>query len=234
MQTYSLELLIDAEDLEAITSVDQRIILAKPVSDTYIPNVAWQSFDPQPENLVTWSEEYGIYASSTNLRHGSRILKTSSMPYPAQDAACYTFGTDANFHGPYQGPQAPGQSQYTVINEVPPAHYPALVFGLVQSAIINDKPANVRPLNAQLVAARQQTTFTPLTSVYVWLQSALESATVITQIPRRAAIITFSNSDNAQTLKYDPKHGTFIRYSPTKQGFILIERAVGMSPPLFI
>ena len=234
MQTYSLELLIDAEDLEAIKSVDQYIILAKPVGDTYIPNVAWQSFDPQQENLVTWSEEYGIYASSTSLRHGSRILKTNSMPYPAQDAAYYTFGTDTNFHGPYQGPGAPGQNQYTVINKVPSAHYPSLVFGLVQSALINDKPANVRPLNAQSVAAQQQTTFTPLTSVYVWLQSALASGTVITRIPRNATIITFSSSDNAQTLKYDAQQGMFIRYSPTKQAFILIERAVGMPPPIFI
>jgi len=234
MQTYLLELLIDAEDLETIKSVDQHIILAKPVADTYIPNVVWQSFDPQQENLVTWFEEYGIYASSTNLRHGSRILKTNSMPYPAQDEAYYTFGTDANFHGPYQGPGAPGQNQYTVINEVPSAHYPSLVFGLVQSAVVNDMPANVRPLNAESVAARQQTTFTPLNSVYVWLQSALASGTVVTQIPRNAAIITFSKSDNAQTLKYDAKQGMFIRYSRTKQAFFLIERAVGMFAPMFL
>jgi hypothetical protein len=231
MQTYSLELIIDPEDLETITSLDQQIILAKPVSDTYIPNVAWQSFVPETDNIVTWAEEYAIYASSTDLMHGSRILKTNSTRCPVPDAAYYTFESDANFHGPYQGPGAPGQNQYTLINQM--SHYPSLVFGLAQSAIINDKPANVRPLNAQSVPAQHQVTFTPLTSVYIWLQAALASGTVITQIPRNATIITFSDLINAQTLKYDPSQGMFIPYSPTKQDFILLERTVGSLPPLF-
>jgi hypothetical protein len=220
MLTYSIELIIDSQDLHAIKAAQQQIVLAKPVNDTCLPNVAWQSFDPGSDNVVTWSEEYGVYASNTNLVHGARILKTSSMPYPAQDGAYYSFATDATFYGPFQSSDAPAPGQYGVSNEVPSAHYPALVFGLVQNAIINDTAFNFRPLNAQLVGAKQRATFTPLCSVYIWLQSTLSSGTVITRAPRKVALVTFDQRINAQTLKYDSARGIFVPYSLGNNAYV--------------
>jgi hypothetical protein len=233
MQVYSIELLIDPEHLQAIKSAKQHIILAKSVSETCTPNVVWQSFEPQADNVVTWSEEYGIYASSTKLVHGARILKTSSTPYPVQDAAAYTFEADATFHGPDHGPIAPGQHQYTIINNVPPSLYPSLAFGLVQSAIINDTLMCTRPLNAQAVPAQQRVTFTPFTSVYIWLQPVLASGTMITHIPHNVAMVSFPSPVNAQMLKYDAQQHRFIPYAVTHQTFLLSARAVGTSPPIF-
>lgn len=234
MQTYSIELIIDPQDLSAIKAAQEQIILARPVSDTYIPNVAWQSFDPIVDNVVTWSEEYGIYASNTNLFHGARILKTSSMPYPAQPGAYYSFATDASFYGPLPEAGASNAKQFGVSNDVPSANYPALVFGLVQNAIINDTAFNFRPLNAQPVRAHQRTTFTPLNTVYIWLQSQLASGTVITQLPRKVAIVTFDGLINAQTLKYDAASGMFVPYSPSKGSFVLNTPHVKLFNRMFI
>jgi hypothetical protein len=220
MLTYSIELMIDPEDLHAIKAAQQQIILAKTVSNTCMPNVAWQSFDPGTDNVVTWSEEYGIYASNTNLVHGARILKTSSMPYPAQDGAYYSFETDATFYGPFQNSDAPERGQFSVCNEVPSSHYSALVFGLVQNAIVNDTAFNFRPINAQVVSAKQRATFTPLPSVYIWLQSRLSSGMVITQMPRTATLVSFKNQINAQTLKYDSASGSFVPYSLSSHMFV--------------
>lgn len=234
MLTYSIELIIDPQDLSAIQAAQQQIILAKPVSDTYIPNVAWQSFDPLVDNVVTWSEEYGIYASNTNLGHGARILKTSSMPYPAQPGAYYSFATDATFYGPIQEDGTADTNEFGVSNDVPSANHPSLVFGLVQNAIINDTAFNFRPLNAQAVRANQRRTFTPLNTVYIWLQSRLASGTVITQLPRKVAIVTFGGLINAQTLKYDATSGMFVPYSPSKRSFVLNTPNVTLFDRVFI
>lgn len=234
MLTYSIELIIDPQDLCVIKAAQEQIVLAKPVSDTYIPNVAWQSFDPIVDNVVTWSEEYGIYASNTNLVHGARILKTSSMPYPAQPGAYYSFATDATFYGPLQEAGASDANQFGVSNEVPSANHPSLVFGLVQNAIINDTAFNFRPLNARPVRAHQRTTFTPLSTVYIWLQSGLTSGTVITQLPRKVAIVTFDSLINAQTLKYDADSGMFVPYSPSKSSFVLNTPNVKLFDQVFI
>jgi hypothetical protein len=119
-------------------------------------------------------------------------------------------------------------------NDVPSANYPALVFGLVQNAIINDTAFNFRPINAQPVRANQRTTFTPLSTVYIWLQSHVSSGTVITHLPRKVAIVTFTGLINAQTFKYDAASGMFVPYSPSKRSFVLNTPHVKLFERMFI
>ncbi|HEX6292032.1 MAG TPA: hypothetical protein VFZ66_22790 [Herpetosiphonaceae bacterium] len=232
MPTYTLELLIDEDDLRIIKGAQQNIVLAKPTGDNASPNVAWQSFDPFQENSVTWSEEYGLYASNTKIVNGARIAKMSGVK-SATDKAYYSFRSDATFYGPNQDGDAPGIGQYRIFNEMPSSQYPALTFGLMQSATINGRLSDSRPLNAQYVPASQQVTFTPLTTVYVWLQSTLTSGTVITEVASKHTEVIFGGSVTTITLRYDSSRGMFVKYVPQERALVVDAPDVRLLSPVF-
>ena len=77
MPDYRLQLLIDPSVLPIIRAAGQRITLAKPVNSDSSPNVVWLSIDPFQSTEVQWSEEYGIYASTTAVQQGASITKLS-------------------------------------------------------------------------------------------------------------------------------------------------------------
>jgi hypothetical protein len=93
---------------------------------------------------------------------------------------------------------------------MPNTSYPALTFGLEQKASINGSGIAPSPLNAAEVPAALSVTFTPLTTVYVWLQANYTSGTVITEVNGNAAIVTFGGTVTKQSLAYNPATGTFV------------------------
>ena len=196
-----------------------RIVLAKPVGNSS-PNVAWISFDPFEGNVVTWTEEYGLYASNSQLTSGATITKISSAPFPAQDGKYYSFRSDATFYGPNTGGDVPAVGSFRVFNEMPISEYPSLLFGLMQSARVNGKAAEFRPLNANVVPSGTKATFTPLTTVYAWLQSNLVSGSVLVDVTSKVTIVTFGNGVIKQQLKYDPAKGQFVPFSNESQKFL--------------
>jgi hypothetical protein len=221
MSTCSIQLLIEPADLHAIRAAHCNIVLARPANDGRAPHVIWQSFTPGEDNTVVWSEEYAIYGTNTPLKDGARILPTRSMPYPAMAAGSYVFTGDARFHGPYSSEDALSNKQFCIYNEVPCAHYPALTFGLAQTALINDVPTSVRPINAQLIAAHEAAVFSPVNTVHIWLQAELPSGTVQTYLPEAMTTVQLGQIAHAQTLKYDAAQGMFLPYSFAKHSFIL-------------
>lgn len=219
---FQLDLSIDTVDLRILKAAQMRIVLAKPVGSAN-PNVAWLSFDPFEGNSVTWTEEYGLYASNSELKAGAQIVKISSAPFPAQDGKYYAFKSDATFYGPNSGGDVPPLNSFRVFNEMPTSQYPLLLFGLMQSARVNGKTAEFRPLNANQVPAGTSVTFTPLTTVQVWLQSNLVSGTVLVDVISKVTQVTFGKDINKQQLKYDPNKGQFVSFSNQNQEFIFDE-----------
>lgn len=212
MPDYSLQLKIGKTDLDNIRTAQLNIVLAKPVGSSS-PNVAWQVFDPFMDNTVTWTEQFGLYASNTRLVNGARITKMSTID-PAVDAAYYSFTSNATFNGPIKDGNAPGTGSYMVLDDMPNASYPTLLFGLLQSANINGAPSPLRPLNAAIVLASMSAVFTPLTTVYVWLQATIVSETVITQVTSRSTVVTFGGSVTSQVLIFDGSKGMFVPAAP--------------------
>ncbi|MEW6732591.1 MAG: hypothetical protein AB1489_14780 [Acidobacteriota bacterium] len=220
MPEFNLNLLIDPnQDLPLIKAAQLNIILAKPIGGG-APNVAWQSFDPFPDNNVEWTEEYGLYASTTQVNNGARITKMSTTGYPAQSGAYYSFTSNATFNGPITDGNVPPANSYKIVNDMPSSQYPALTFGLMQSASINGVAAQFRPINAQTVLSKLDVTFTPLTTVYVWLQAQLVSETVITSVTSRHTKVTFGGPITSHTLKYDRNTGMFVAVSGKEKAFI--------------
>lgn len=211
MPSYRLQLLIDKNDLPIIKGAQQRITLAKPVSSTS-PNVIWQSIDPFVSTEVAWEEQYGIYASTVAVREGATITKISETEIPAQDGAYYSFTPATVFNGPFSGGVERGS--YKAVNDVPYSEYPMLTFGLTQSALINQKPSDRKPISATPVLATQSATMTPFTNVHIWLQSTFSSETIITKIVGSSSVARFGGKVTDITLKYDPNLGVFVAASP--------------------
>lgn len=212
MSDYTLDLTIDDDSLAILRGSQLKITLAKPVSES-APNVTWVVFDPWAANKVEWTEEFGIYAApETAYQNGATITRLSDK-FTVEDAAYYTFDSSTTFKGPNTGTEAPGIGQYKVYNEMPNTLYPKLTFGLEQKASVNGGKIDPAPINAALVPAALNATFTPLTTVYVWLQAQYTSGTVITSINGDSTAVTFGGSVTTQALVYDPKTGRFIAAS---------------------
>lgn len=220
MPSYTLTLQIDREDLRILKAAQQRIILAKPVNDVS-PNVSWLSIDPFEGNEISWTEDYSLYGSNTQIQNGATIHKMSSTDFPSPDAAYFTFKPDATFYGPTKGGvEAPGRGQYRIFNDMPVSEYPALTFGLQQGAKFNGKDLEVRPVNAALVPAGQNTTFTPLSIVHAWLETKLMSGIIITEVRSKTAVVTFGGSVTSVRLKYNPAEGMFTPLNPDTGKFL--------------
>jgi hypothetical protein len=208
MATFTLNLEIDPKSLQVLKDSGQRIILAKPVNDEDRPNVIWQSFDPFQTNDVTWDERFGLYAADADVINGARITKMSNLDL-ADEAAYYTFTAGASFTGPL-GDRNVKSGQYGVLNAMPSNSYASLTFGLTQAATIGGVQITGQPINAAPVPATFFATFTPITTVYAWLESTLTSATVITNIVSKHTIVRYSGSTTVRSLVYDPQTGVFV------------------------
>lgn len=207
MPDYRLQLLIDKEVLPVIKAAGQRITLAKPVN-TESPNVVWLSIDPFASTEVSWEEQYGIYASTTAVKEGASITKLSETGVPAQDGSYYSFPPSTVFSGPFEGRVPKGT--YGAQNDMPYSQYPSLTFGLTQNALINQKPAERKPISATPVLATQFAAMTPYTNVYIWLQSIFSSETIITKITGSHSVARFGGGVTDIVMKYDPALGVFV------------------------
>lgn len=208
MPSYRLQLVIDPKDLEIVRASQQRITLAKPVS-AESPNVVWLSIDPFQSTEVQWEEEYGIYSSTTAILEGASITKLSETGIPAQDGASYSFSPGATFNGPFSDGGI-SRGSYGAQNDMPYNQYPVLTFGLTQSALINQKPTERKPISATPVLATQFANMTPFTNVFVWLQSRFASETIITKITGHSTKAKFGGSVTDIKLKYDATLGMFV------------------------
>jgi hypothetical protein len=227
MANYSVKFLVDNQDLTVIKGAQQRITLAKPVNGG-TPNVIWLSIDPFASTDIAWTEEYGIYASTTAITNGVTIDKLSETAGPAIDGAYYSLTTATVFNGPFSG-EGVVKGTYAARNDVPSSAYPMLTFGLTQTALVNKQAAERKPLSATPVLATQFAEMTPFTIVYAWLQSQFTSETIITKITGKSAKVTLGGGVSTMTLKYNPELGMFVPVN--QQGKFAEHAAVELLAP---
>ncbi len=209
---YTLQLKIDPSDLEILKAAQQNIIIAKPVGGGS-PNVTWLTIDPFSENTIEWSEIYGLYASNSSIQAGAKIYKVGYVDV-ADDGNTYPFKATNTFGDPSPAPPVPnGTFAVSNVNDNP--LYPFLTFGLTQSAAIGPMSVLNAPISAAIVPTMQSVTLTPLTSVWVWLESNLLSGTVITQVTSKRAIATYGEGVTTIGLKYSRSKGYFVPSTPS-------------------
>jgi hypothetical protein len=208
MPTYTLDLSIDANDLQTIEAAGENIIVAKPVNSAAgTPNVAWLSITPLEGNQIVWTEDYAMYASTTSIQGGASIFQTSATVYPAEDGICYELNSAGVFTSPVTSPQPVPQGSYSTLNDY--NALPAMTLGLTQSATTTSGNFTLSPLNAQSVPAFQQVIFTPFTTVWVWLEAQLSSGVILTSVFSQVTVVTFGGSTTSISLAYDDAKGQF-------------------------
>lgn len=206
---FTLNLNIEPADLDVIGGAQQKIALSKPVSNATV-SVIWLAFDPFESNTIEWAENYWIYASNVITdRSGATITKLSEVdPGPAMDGSVYTFNNHAVFSEAVKDPDVP-KGTFAATNNMGYDKYPALTFGLSQSAQINQKLEDRNPLSASSVLATQNIQITPFTHVYIWLEGHFESSTIITNVTGKRSVAEFGGGTNEIEMTYDGKSGLF-------------------------
>ncbi len=202
MTTYQLTINIDKAGLDSIYGAGQTVTLVKsltsfPGSTGNLP-IAWISFQPLEQNIITWTEDYSVYATTTQLKGGASIVMSSTQE--AQEGIMYTF-EQGSFS---TGSDAPSDV-YSVTNQQKSGTFN---FGLAQTAVINGVTASA-PVSAWPVLYTENTTFTPLETVSVFLSSYNNNGVVITQVASTALPVSLSSQSPTAELQFNDATNSF-------------------------
>ena len=219
MATYTLNTSFTAQDLSRFLATGSNLVVSKPSASGGAPNVAWVVYEPWENNTMTWVEDYGIYASTASLVNGALLTQMSRSEFPALDGKTYPFTPNGTFGKPAQG-GLPG-SFYAVNDYQNAGGY--LTFGLFQDAIVNGKAASGNAISAAPVLYNSTAQMTPFTTIYLWVQSQVQSNSVVTLVTSPMTKVIFGGGVTSISLAYDSKTGTFVPQGGAElpQGLVL-------------
>jgi hypothetical protein len=200
---YQLSIGIDDAGLKAIYSANQSLTIVKSVVSNPLPGgnlpIAWVAFQPLEVNVVTWIENYNIYATTTQLQAGATIAQTSVTGAPVQTGWTYTFAT-----GQFTGAQGGGASTYNMTNQ----QNGMFSFGLSQQAMVNNVPVNA-PLNAIPVLNNESASFTPEETISIFLSNSANNGVVLSQVASNALTVTLSSQNPKASIGFNDSSNTF-------------------------
>ncbi len=206
MPTYTLNTEFTNQDLERFYMSGTNVIIAKETAGG-THNIAWVVFRPLQKNTVQWDDNYGIYASNTDLMNGVVVNQMATTGIPAVIEKTYDFGPNGIF-GPPTSPGSP--NAYTAgnhFNNLPKGY---LTMGLTQDAAVNGTHVTGNVASATVVLFNSSAVLAPGTTIKIWAQSQVVSNTVITTITSPVTQVTFGGGITDIDLKYDPQSGKFI------------------------
>lgn len=203
MSQFNLKVAFTQEQLEIMYAAGINVIIGK-LSDGGPPNVAWQVFKPLKENTLSWIEEYGIYASTTNIYNGAIINPLSSTPSGAMIGKQYVLENSGIISGPHGGgyPNA-----FLLLNQL--GSMPYMTAGLYQNASINGSERTGNVVSAIPLLSYSMAAMTPSTTLYIWLQSNVVSNS-ITKATSLMTELKFGSTVNEISIKYDSATGKFV------------------------
>lgn len=205
MTTFKLYTSFTNEDLEIFFLTGTNIVVAKSFFG-FDPNVAWLVYRPLNKNEMTWTEDYGIYASNTEIINGNMIFQNAQTPFPAETGKIYTMSPSGAF-----GAASPGgiPGTYSIFNDYAndKGH---LTFGLYQNANINGEDFTCYPVSALTTLYKFKVVWMPMNTIYLWPQSQLKSNTIVTTITSQITKIMLSDFSPEISLQYDRSSGKFI------------------------
>ncbi|TDH38183.1 hypothetical protein E2A64_03415 [Pseudohoeflea suaedae] len=205
MPTYELDISIDQAGLTALTQAGQSVTIVKQSSGG--KPTAWISFTPQMNNVITWTEQYSVYSSTTNAQAGATI-RTSSVA-TAIGGSSYTLNNSGFFDKGISGRVGP--TQYQIINADPDLMIgttPMVTAGLLQGASVNGKNVSA-PLCAAGVLYNQTALFTPIETIMVFTSSYSDNGIVISQVAGNALTVEYT-TNNTAAIAYNDQNNQFI------------------------
>ncbi|MGQ3013640.1 MAG: hypothetical protein ACT6QS_08030 [Flavobacteriales bacterium] len=202
MSNYILNIKFTDEQLDFINKTNTKVIIAKPTSQEG-PSIAWQAFKPMQFNRLSWEEKYGIYVSTGQLEHGAYLTKLSKTSVGAVDGRLYTLKPS----GVISGPDGDGVNNAYALQNNYENNF--MTVGLYQDAKLNGIDVLGNVVSAAPVLQASTAIMTPYTTVYIWLQSDVESNTVVTTVKSKKTELKFGGDLNTFSVIYDSKSGEF-------------------------
>ena len=191
MPNYTLNIAFDQAGLQALSQAGQSVTIAKQSAGGL--QTAWITFQPQLTNIVTWTEQYSVYASTTNAQAGAQIITSSQATAIA--GSSYNLNTAGYFD--------PGVS-----GAVGPNNVAMVTGGLVQGATVNGSALSA-PICAVGILFNQQAIFTPIETIQIYTSSYSNNGIVISQVAGNALTVTYTTNSTA-SVAYNDQNNQFI------------------------
>jgi hypothetical protein len=202
VSTYELTIQFDSQGLKTINAADQLVTMVKSVGNGR--PVAWVAFHPMQTNVVTWTEAYSVYSSTSQIQDGAKIFTQSTQP--AVGGNTYTLAAGQFDNGKPGLPAA----NYGVSNQDPNFQIDGvqmITSGLYQGAVVNGQ-STASPLNAVAVPYLETGQFTPIEKVQVFASSYQNNGLVISAVSSLALTVDFTGQ-LTQTIHYNDATNQF-------------------------
>ncbi|MVN78092.1 hypothetical protein GO988_17315 [Hymenobacter sp. HMF4947] len=205
---YTLTIDLTKEQVEMLHANGDKIVLAKPSTAGQTPDVAWLAFNGLPKNVVSWEENYGVYASTSAITNGATLDQLSASPMPATIATVYELDAAGIINGPTKLPGQPGAfGLHNLYENVAPGT--PMTVGLFQNATIGAQQVTGNAVSAAPVMQGQTAEMTPYTHVYIWTQAQIVGNSVVTVISGNRTELQFGGDTTDLTVTYDSSTATF-------------------------
>lgn len=204
MSKFNLKIAFTSEQLGILYATGTNVIIGKP-SDGRSPAVAWQVFRPMQGNNMSWKEEYGMYASTADIKNGAVLSQLAKTPIGIETGKQYILQNSGAIIGPHGGgfPNA-----FMFSNQYSGRHY--MVAGLFQDAIINGVNMIGNTVSATTVLMQSNAIMNPNTTIQIWLQSQVVSNSVVTNITSPVTELKFGGNVTDLSITYDSASGKFV------------------------
>ncbi len=191
--TFSLYISISAADLNQIMMTGNSVQVYS-MTETGT-NVVWLSFSPMMQNTITWTGDYQVYVSSTQVQNGAVIIVMDAADAMPQQQYTWTGG---NFM--VQPAPSLGGTQYMLANNgTMPA--PNATMGLAKQAAVNGMQIGYAPVNAIAIPTNSNTITGYTTQVYVALGTG-RNGTITTNLPQGGCYVNYNNGTTSVHLQY--------------------------------
>ncbi len=136
--------------------------------------------------MLSWEENYGVYVSTASVNSGAKLEKLSSTGIPAAANKLYTLTGSGALSAPATGCE-PGF--FCSLNSY--SKQGAMAVGLYQDATVNGTEIAGNAISIAGVLLASTAVMTPYTTLYVWLQSEIESNTLVTTVTSPMTLLRF-------------------------------------------
>jgi hypothetical protein len=201
MANYALNLIFSGKDLDIIDRCRQKVVIAK--QSTNGSKTAWITFDPFEYNSVEWTEQYALYASTSEVKKGATIRKMSDCTALQQVNSVFERGWFAEFQ-----PQPLPNNTFKITHKN--ADSGVLTFGLAQNVIVNGSMFDNHPINAVPVAYGHSATMSPIERIDVYLAANLDTAMVLTEVDSPVISLAYSGDTTEFSIEYNSDTGMFL------------------------
>jgi hypothetical protein len=218
---YQVNISIDSTGLTNIYAAGQAVTLVKsvvsqPLVSGNLP-VAWINFQPFQQNAVSWVENYNLYATTTALQAGAKIVQTSVTGAPVVTGFVYDFA-----QGFFTGHQGGASGTFNMNN----LQQGMFSFGLSQQAMVNNVPV-IAPLNAIPVLYNQMATFTPKENVSIFLSNIIDNGIVLSQVASNALTVTLTSQSPMANIAFNDSTNTFYLVAAAAEASHSLARRLG-------